>query len=141
MINDYIPEVWSVKKDVIYAAITAVENGLAYARECLIHHEAALGRTTFSNKRLADMMEQDIKQLEDTLKILQACGIKVNKVDSLELTNDVKKTVADDTDVEQISKWCEHKDRLGQCTSTIREDGLPSYPVCRNEVCPMRKPG
>ena len=37
--------------------------------------------------------------------------------------------------------WCEHKDRLGQCTSTIREDGMPSYPVCRNEVCPMRKPG
>ena len=46
----YVPEIWRVEKDTIYAAIPTVESGLGYARECLAHHEEVLGRTTLKNK-------------------------------------------------------------------------------------------
>ncbi len=70
----YIPEVWTVEKDVIYAAIPAVGAGLEYARECLIAHDAMHGRTTHQNKTLAETMEQHIRYMEKTLAMLRACG-------------------------------------------------------------------
>ena len=68
--TEYIPENWLVKKDTIYAAITAIEDGLEYARECLAQHEAALGRTTLKNKTWAETMEKDIRHMERTLLML-----------------------------------------------------------------------
>lgn len=73
-IDGYIPEVWSVQKDVIYAAIPAVESGLEYARECLTAHDSALGRTTHKNRTWAETMEKDIRHMERTLEMLRACG-------------------------------------------------------------------
>lgn len=70
----YVPEIWPVQKDAIYAAIPAVESGLEYARECLANHEASLGRTTHKNKTWAETMENDIRHMERTLKMLRECG-------------------------------------------------------------------
>jgi len=72
--QDYQPEIWSVKKDVIYASIPAVEAGLEYARELLSAHDSALGRTTRKNKCWAETIEQDIRHMERTLEMLRACG-------------------------------------------------------------------
>jgi hypothetical protein len=66
----YIPEVWSVKKDAIYAAIHAIESGLEYARQCLCDHHAALGRTTHKNRTWAETIEGDIQQMENARDLL-----------------------------------------------------------------------
>ena len=55
----YQPEIWTVKKDDIYAAITAIESGICYAQECLATHDLSLGRTTRKNKEIpATKLEQ-----------------------------------------------------------------------------------
>ena len=72
--DTYQPEIWRVKKDVIYAAIPAVQAGLEYARECLATHDAALGRSTRKNKSWAETVEKDIRQMKQALLLLQACG-------------------------------------------------------------------
>lgn len=72
--ENYIPEVWRVRKDTIYAATSAVESGLEYARECLATHDAALGRTTRKNKAWAETMEKDIRHLTAPLDALRECG-------------------------------------------------------------------
>lgn len=69
----YQPEMWTVAKDVIYAAIPAVENGLEYTRELLAQHDVSLGRTTRKNKLTAEAMERDIEQMERTLGALRKC--------------------------------------------------------------------
>ena len=69
--QEYQPELWTVKKDDIYAAIHAVQNGLEYARECLTTHESNLGRTTLKNKLWAERMEDDIRQMERLLANLR----------------------------------------------------------------------
>ena len=69
----YVPEIWRVEKDTIYAAIPAVESGLEYARECLATHEISLGRTTLKNKTWAETMEKDIRHMKRTLEMLRAC--------------------------------------------------------------------
>lgn len=74
--QEYVPEIWAVKKDDIYSAIDAIQNGLEYARELLAKHEKELGRTTLSNRRLAEMMEKDIQQMEKTLEDLRECPLK-----------------------------------------------------------------
>ena len=66
----YIPEVWEVKKDAIYAAIHAIESGLEYARQCLTEHDAALGRTTHKNRTWAETIEGDIRQMENARDLL-----------------------------------------------------------------------
>lgn len=70
----YIPEIWNVPKDVIYAAIPAIESGLNYARESLSEHDASLGRTTRKNRATAELMEKDIRSMEEALKQLRSCG-------------------------------------------------------------------
>jgi hypothetical protein len=66
------PEIWTVEKNVIYAAISAVESGLEYARLSLAEHDTALGRTTKKNKTWAETIEQDIRHMDNTLKMLRA---------------------------------------------------------------------
>jgi hypothetical protein len=67
-----IPETWIVPKYFIYASIVAVQNGLEYARECLLQHDSALGRTTYKNKTWAETIERDILQMEKTLEDLKS---------------------------------------------------------------------
>lgn len=69
--NEYRPELLTVKKDYIYAALYAVQNGLDYARECLITHDSNLGRTTLKNRTWAERMEEDIRHMESTLTNLR----------------------------------------------------------------------
>lgn len=77
--DGYKPEMWTIQKDVIYAAIPAVENGLEYARECLITHDSALGRTTLKNKSWAETMEKDIRQMESALAMLKGCHGRIDE--------------------------------------------------------------
>jgi hypothetical protein len=68
---EYQPEIWKVEKDTIYAAISAVEAGLEYAKECLAVHDTSLGRTTLKNKNWAETIEKDIRELTKTLAMLK----------------------------------------------------------------------
>jgi hypothetical protein len=68
---EYEPEMWTCRKDYIYAAIHAIGNGLEYTNMCLIEHDAALGRTTSKNKTWAEKMEADIRQMTETLEWLR----------------------------------------------------------------------
>ncbi len=68
----YEPEMWTVPKDAIYAAMPALMSGLDYARSALIEHDGANGRTTRKNQKWAEQMESDIRQIEAALKTLQA---------------------------------------------------------------------
>lgn len=75
----YVPEIWKVRKDVIYASKYAVKNGLEYAKECLATHDATLDRTTHKNKCAAELMEADILQMESTLTMLRECSASFNE--------------------------------------------------------------
>ena len=57
-----------VKESTVKQTVQAIKNGLEYAEEALIHHDAALGRTTIKNKRQAEMMEADIAQMKSLLQ-------------------------------------------------------------------------
>ena len=69
--DQYQPTVLSVKKDFIYAAISALEAGLEYAQECLIRHDQNLGRTISRNKREAEYMEEDIRKIKAAIENLK----------------------------------------------------------------------
>lgn len=71
-IQTYQPHIWTVKKDTIYAAIQAVEDGLESTRELLVKHDAELGRTTQKNKGWAETLEASIAHMERTLAMLRA---------------------------------------------------------------------
>jgi hypothetical protein len=67
----YEPEIWTVRKDYIYAAIAAIKNGIEYAQMCLAEHDSALGRTTLKNRNWAETMERDIRQMQQALDCFQ----------------------------------------------------------------------
>ncbi len=68
----YGPEMWTVRKDDIYAAISALDSGLHFARELLLDHDARLGRTTSKNKWWAEEIEMGIRAMEKALAGLKA---------------------------------------------------------------------
>jgi hypothetical protein len=63
----YIPETWTVPKDVIYAAKISIKNGLEYARECVYRENM-----TYKNRIWLDTMKKDILQMEKTLEVLNS---------------------------------------------------------------------
>ena len=65
--KQYDPEIWHVKKDILNAAISALEVGLEYAQDCLIKHDAQLGRTTRHNKKWAEIIEEDIENIKKSI--------------------------------------------------------------------------
>jgi len=67
----YEPEMLTVRKDYIYAAIHAIKNGIEYAQMCLNEHDTALGRTTLKNRNWAETMERDIRQMKQSLDYFQ----------------------------------------------------------------------
>lgn len=75
-IYTYQSELWQVKKDTIYAAITAVEDGLEFAKSSLEEHDLNFGRTTKKNKSWAETIEASIRHMELTLKMLKGCPEK-----------------------------------------------------------------
>jgi hypothetical protein len=75
---EYQPEIWAVKKDDIYAAKSALTDGIAYAKELLSNHDRDLGRAHRSNKIAAEHMEQAIKDMENVLARL--CRYSANQM-------------------------------------------------------------
>lgn len=65
----YAKEMWPVDKSLIYQTISVLNAGLEYAKECLVTHDTALGRTTSKNKSLAEQMELDVQHMEITLAL------------------------------------------------------------------------
>lgn len=61
-----------MNQNVINAAITAIESGLEYARQCLNNHDTALGRTTHKNRTWAETIEGDIEQMERALDAISS---------------------------------------------------------------------
>ena len=78
----YQPEIWQVRKDYIYAAITSIQDGLGYAEECLQEHDGRLGRTTRKNKLWAEIMEKDIAQMRLSLEWLRSLPNATNEARS-----------------------------------------------------------
>lgn len=70
----YEPETWTVRKDDVYAAIEALQNGIEYASECLRVHDINLGRTTLRNRTWADRIEADKRGMCSVLADLRGYG-------------------------------------------------------------------
>ena len=67
----YQPESWSMLKDSIYAAQTALSAGIENTQELLADHDVRLGRTTRSNRYTAERLEGGIRQMQSALDGLQ----------------------------------------------------------------------
>lgn len=65
---EYIPEMWTIEKDLVRGLAFSVEAGLEYAQECLIRHDQELGRTTKKNKSWAEIIERDINYMKAMLE-------------------------------------------------------------------------
>jgi hypothetical protein len=65
------PELRTIKKDFIDAAISALQSGLEYAQECLIRHDENLGRTIARNKREAEYIEEEISKIKTAIENLK----------------------------------------------------------------------
>jgi hypothetical protein len=63
----YKPELWTMRKDDIYAARMALTDGIAYTRELLANHDRDLGRNHRSNKIAAEHMEKAIAAMQCAL--------------------------------------------------------------------------
>lgn len=68
----YQPEIWSIKKDLIIKTIAALELGLENTQEVLIDHDTRLGRDWAKNKVWAEILEGQIKDIQDCIKELKS---------------------------------------------------------------------
>ena len=75
----YKPELWTMRKDDIYAARMALMDGIAYTRELLANHDRDLGRNHRSNKIAAEHMEKAIASMQCAL-----IGLRAAPAESLE---------------------------------------------------------
>jgi len=73
-IQEYQPEMWTVRKDNIYAVIYALEAGLANTQDALTRHESELGRTTRKNEMWAKQLERDIDAIRLSIARLRKYG-------------------------------------------------------------------
>jgi len=69
-IQECIPEMLTVKKDVIYSAIESLKLGLEYSQEVLADYDQKFGRSRPRNKREAEQIEEDIAQIKKSIKEL-----------------------------------------------------------------------
>ncbi|NCA94154.1 MAG: hypothetical protein EOM84_03135 [Sphingobacteriia bacterium] len=69
--KEYQPEMWTIAKDHIYAAISAIQIGLENTEELLVDHEEKVGRTTRKNRLEAERLEKELDQMKSTLIGLQ----------------------------------------------------------------------
>jgi len=70
-IQEYQPEIWSIKKDLIYKIIPCLEAGIENTQSALDEHDIAYGRTITKNKMWAETLEQEIKDMKDCIKQLK----------------------------------------------------------------------
>lgn len=70
-----VPEIWSIKKDLIYKLIPCLEAGLENTQHALIEHDASFGRTTTKNRMWAETLEQEIRDMEDCIEQLRMIDI------------------------------------------------------------------
>jgi hypothetical protein len=150
--STYQPHVWSVRKDTIYAAITALDLGLKYARERLESHDFDLGRTTQGDVIYAETMEAHIRQMEDALKALRSEGTER----STPKPEEPKKPLSDiimegwknhERQMQNIHESIEDRLELDPKTGlmgpmtnpTIEHESEKPCPVCNDEICMARK--
>jgi hypothetical protein len=62
------PTYKTVNEQTLISAKAALQDGLEYVKEALIIHDTSLGRTTLKNLRMADMMENDIANIESAIE-------------------------------------------------------------------------
>ena len=67
----YVPEMWVVSKDAIYAAREALKIGIEHANDLVNLHDITAGRFTKSNLARAICIEDAIKQMEDAIEGLK----------------------------------------------------------------------
>jgi len=58
------PEMWTIKKDAIYAAHEALKIGIENSEELLSEFELRFGRDTRSNRLAAEQMDRDIEMMK-----------------------------------------------------------------------------
>lgn len=73
--QEYVPEIWSIKKDLVYKTISCLQSGLENTQSALIEHDVALGRTTTKNRMWAETLEQEIKDTKECIRQLKTLGI------------------------------------------------------------------
>lgn len=56
---------------------TALEAGLEHARNALAEHDRSLGRTTRKNQYWAEVLEKDVRQLEESLNRLPVSVVRL----------------------------------------------------------------
>lgn len=67
----YQPEIWQIKKDLVYKLIPCLQTGLENTQSTLAEHDSSLGRTTTKNRMWAETLEQEIRDIEDCIKQLR----------------------------------------------------------------------
>lgn len=68
----YQPELWVVRKDSVYAAISALEANLLHLRQALADHDKNVGRTLVKDRTWAEKLEQDIESTSKALMALRS---------------------------------------------------------------------
>lgn len=64
-ITSYQPEAWSVRKDDIYAAISAIEAGIGYTQECIAANDRAPEINSRKDKLIDEFMKSDLRKMQD----------------------------------------------------------------------------
>ena len=65
---DPVPEVVGELIAYVRCLRDALRTGLEYARECRDEHDRKFGRTTDKNRGRGDLMDKEIKEMEELLK-------------------------------------------------------------------------
>lgn len=73
--QEYLPEIWEIKKDLVYKLIPALQAGLENTQSALVEHETALGRTTTKNRMWAETLEREIQDMRDCIKQLKVLNV------------------------------------------------------------------
>lgn len=73
--QEHLPEMWTIKKDLVDKLIPCLEAGLENTQEALIQHDVSLGRDMAKNRIWAETLEQEIRDMKDCIKQLKILDI------------------------------------------------------------------
>lgn len=68
--NENQPETWTMLRSTLERAIAMLQIGRENTQELLILHDTNLGRTTRSNRRTAEMLENEITAMSEAIESL-----------------------------------------------------------------------
>lgn len=141
--QEYIPEMWTVKKDLVYKLIPCLQAGLENTQSAFAEHDSSLGRTTTKNRMWAETLEQEIRDMKDCIEQLKVIDIintlPMNQLKTKNLDCDgrcgqygtcqgeVKNVTVKSGD--ERRSWGTYN----YCESAIREDEKNGYIVLPNE--------